>query len=102
MIRVVRGDRISFRLADLGSNNGTFLNGQRITEEVELLPEDSIGLGKNGLKFIFNVQPRPAYLVARTRVIDISDAAATRVIETAGTAARDAALASEMSVEPAS
>ena len=101
VIRVVRGDRISFRLADLGSNNGTFLNGERITEEVELLPEDSIGLGKNGLKFIFNVQPRPAYLVARTRVIDISDAAATRVIETARTAARDAALASEMSVEPA-
>ncbi|MGH6838049.1 MAG: trypsin-like peptidase domain-containing protein [Methylocella sp.] len=101
VIRVVRGDRISFRLADLGSNNGTFLNGERITEEVELLPEDSIGLGKNGLKFVFNVQPRPAYLVARTRVIDISDAAATRVIETAGIAARDAVLASDKDVEPA-
>ena len=101
MIRVVRSDRISFRLADLGSNNGTFLNGERITEEVELLPEDSIGLGKNGLKFIFSVQPRPGYLVARTRVIDISDAAATRVIETAGIAARDAVLASDKDVEPA-
>jgi serine protease Do len=101
MIRVVRGDRISFRLADLGSSNGTFLNGERVTEEKELLPEDSIELGKNGLKFIFDVQPRPAYLVARTRVIDISDAAATRVIETAGIAARDAVLASDKDVEPA-
>jgi serine protease Do len=100
-IRVVLGDQMSFRLADLGSNNGTFLNGERIKEEVELLPEDSIELGKNGLKFIFDVHPRPANLVARTRVIDISDAAATRVIETAGIAARDAVLASDMDVEPA-
>jgi serine protease Do len=100
VIRVVRGDQISFRLADLGSNNGTFLNGRQIKEEEEeLLPEDSIGLGKNGLKFVFDVQPRPAYLVARTRVIDISDAAATRVIETAGLTARDAVLASEMSIQ---
>jgi serine protease Do len=99
VIRVVRGDQISFRLADLGSNNGTFLNGKQIKGEEELLPEDSIGLGKNGLKFVFDVQPRPAYLVARTRIIDISDAAATRVIESAGIAARDAGLASEMSVQ---
>jgi serine protease Do len=40
-------------------------------------------------------------MVSRTRVIDISGAAATRVIETAGIAARDAVSASEMSVEPA-
>jgi serine protease Do len=99
VIRVVRGDQISFRLADLGSNNGTFLNGKQIEGEEELLPEDSIGLGTNGVKFVFDVQPRPAYLVARTRVIDISDAAATRVIETAGIAARDAGSASEMSIQ---
>ncbi len=100
-IRVVRGDQISFRLADLGSNNGTFLNGERIKDEVDLLPEDSIELGKNGLKFIFNVQPRPAYMVSRTRVIDVSDAAATRVIETAGIAARDAVPASDTGIKPA-
>ncbi len=101
VIRVVRGDQISFRLADLGSNNGTFLNRERIKEEVELLPEDSIELGKNGLKFIFDVQPRPANLVARTRVIDLGDAAATRVIDTAGIAARDAVTTSNIGVEPA-
>ena len=100
VIRVVRGDQISFRLADLGSNNGTFLNGERIKEEAELLPEDSIELGKNGLKFVFDVQPRPANLVARTRVIDVSDAAATRVIDTAGIAARDAVLAGDTGIQP--
>src|ERR1700719_3987546 len=100
VIRVVRGDQISFRLADLGSTNGTFLNGTQIKEEEELLPEDSIGLGKNGLKFVFDVQPRPANLVARTRVIDVSDAAATRVIDTAGIAARDAVLAGDTGIQP--
>ncbi len=100
VIRVVRGDQISFRLADLGSNNGTFLNGRQIKGEEELLPEDSIELGKNGPKFVFDVQPQPANLVARTRVIDISDAAATRVIDTAGIAARDAVLASDTGIQP--
>jgi serine protease Do len=100
VIRVVRGDQISFRLADLGSNNGTFLNGKQIKGEEELLPEDSIELGKNGLKFVFDVQPRPANLVARTRVIDVSDTAATRVIDTAGIAARDAVLAGDTGIEP--
>lgn len=83
VIRVVRGDKNSFRLADLGSSNGTFLNGERITEEKELLPEDSIELGKNGLKFVFDVQPRPPYLVSRTRTIAVSDPAATRLIKAA-------------------
>ena len=65
VIRVIRGDQTSFRLADLGSSNGTFLNGEPITEEKELLPEDTIGLGKNGLKFIFDVQtPASQYGVA--------------------------------------
>ena len=83
VIRVMRGDKNSFRLADLGSSNGTFLNGERITEEKELLPEDSIELGKNGLKFVFDVQPRPPYLVSRTRTIAVNDPAATRLVKAA-------------------
>jgi serine protease Do len=105
VIRVERGDPVSFRLADLGSSNGTFLNGQPVTEEKELLPEDTIELGKNGVKFIFDVQPRPANLVSRTRLIDISDPATTRLIKTAGlaasTAAQDAVTKSNINVEPA-
>ncbi|MCL2452211.1 MAG: trypsin-like peptidase domain-containing protein [Alphaproteobacteria bacterium] len=83
VIRVMRGDKNSFRIADLGSSNGTFLNGERITEEKELLPEDSIELGKNGLKFVFDVQPRPPYLVSRTRTIAVNDPAATRLVKAA-------------------
>ncbi|HXW71914.1 MAG TPA: trypsin-like peptidase domain-containing protein [Methylocella sp.] len=90
VIRVIRGDELSFRLADLGSSNGTFLNGERITEEKELLPEDTVGLGKDGLKFVFDVQPRPANMVARTRVMTISDAASTRILKTAEIAASTA------------
>jgi len=106
VIRVIRGDQISFRLSDLGSSNGTFLNGEPITEEKELLPEDTIGLGKNGLKFIFDVQPRPANMVSRTRVIDITDPASTRIIKATGitaasTAAQDAVTKGNINVEPA-
>jgi serine protease Do len=40
VIRVNDGEQVSFRLAD-HSSNGTFLNGKQITEDVELLPEDT-------------------------------------------------------------
>lgn len=104
VIRVVPGDQIAFRLADLGSSNGTFLNGEPVKEEMELLPEDTIELGKNGLKFIFDVQPRPANMVARTRVIDLNAPATTRVVKTseiaASSAALDAATKSNINIEP--
>jgi len=76
------GDRIAFELVDRDSSNGTFLNGERIKKTSELLPEDTIELGSKGPKFVFDVQPRPAHLVARTRTIDV-DTAATRAIDTA-------------------
>lgn len=80
------GDKLSFKLADLGSSNGTFLNGQKITQDAELLPEDTIELGTKGPKFTFDVQPRPANFAARTRVIGVDETTATRVIGTAQTA----------------
>jgi serine protease Do len=104
-IRITAGSQISFRLTDIGSNNGTFLNGKQITEPVELLPEDVIELGQGGVKFVFDVQPRPSYLVARTRVIDIGDANVTRVIKSAeianAAAAQDVAPKSLSGAEPA-
>lgn len=81
---------VSFKLSDAGSSNGTFLNGERVTGEVELLPEDTIELGAKGPKFTFDVQPRPASFAARTQVIGVSDTAATRVIKTAEVAASTA------------
>ncbi|OAI26152.1 phosphopeptide-binding protein [Methylosinus sp. R-45379] len=85
------GDDLKFELIDLNSSNGTFLNGQRISQNAELLPEDKIELGgAKGPKFTFDLQPRPASFAARTRVIGIDDSAATRLIETAQTAASTA------------
>lgn len=40
-------------LEDLGSRNGTHVNGQRIKREVILDPEDEISIG--GLSFVFNI-----------------------------------------------
>jgi serine protease Do len=74
------GGNLVFRLRDLGSSNGTFLNGEPVSAEVELSPEDIIELGKDGPKFSFDVQPRPAGWASRTRVIDAMDTTVTRAI----------------------
>jgi serine protease Do len=87
IIRVSGEDPVAFRLVDLGSSNGTFLNGERIADEVELLPEDTIEFGKNGPKLIFDVQPRPARMESRTRVMDLDTSNATRIMRAAEAAA---------------
>jgi serine protease Do len=81
VIRVELGDPPAFKLTDLGSNNGTFLNGERIAAETELLPGDTIELGVGGPKFRFDVEPRPANLVARTRIMNVAGSAVTRIID---------------------
>jgi serine protease Do len=87
VIRIKNGAELYFRIADLNSSNGTFLNGERIAGEVELLPEDVVELGSGGPKFIFDVQPRPANLPARTRQMTAADAAAaTRIVAGSGKA----------------
>lgn len=86
-IRIENGDKLAFRLVDLNSSNGTMLNGERVSGEVELAPEDTVELGRGGPKFSFDVQPRPDNLAARTRVMDVMDAAATRTMATAAASA---------------
>jgi serine protease Do len=76
VIRIKQDKELYFRLADLNSSNGTFLNGERIGGEVELLPEDIVELGSGGPKFVFDVQPRPTNLPARTRQMGAVDPAA--------------------------
>jgi serine protease Do len=80
VIKVVPGDPASFTLADLGSTNGTLLNGQRITDETELLPGDTIQFGAAGPSFAFDIDPRPANAVGRTRVVNTIAGTPTRVI----------------------
>jgi serine protease Do len=81
IIKVAQGDPPSFKLSDLGSSNGTFLNGERITGETEILPGDTIELGTGGPKFTFDVTPRPNNLAARTRIMSAAGSPATRVID---------------------
>jgi serine protease Do len=70
----------SFSIEDLKSSNGTFVNGERISSEQELLPDDTVEFGKGGPKFTFDVQPRPESMAARTRVMSIIDATATHAL----------------------
>lgn len=69
VIRVKDTIKLAFSIADLQSTNGTFLNGERILAEQELLPGDTIEFGRGGPKMVFDVEPRPAHLVERTRII---------------------------------
>jgi serine protease Do len=70
----------SFSIEDLKSSNGTFVNGEKISGEHELLPDDTVEFGKGGPKFTFDVQPRPESMVARTRVMSVIDATATHAL----------------------
>ena len=82
VIAISTREPLAFTLSDLGSSNGTFLNKHRVEGKKELLPEDTVMFGQNGPSFSFDVQPRPANLFGRTRVIDTT-VAATRVVNAA-------------------
>ena len=47
-------------LVDLRSSNGTFVNGQRVIEPMDLTVGDRVQLGKNGPEFVFDLEPRGA------------------------------------------
>jgi pSer/pThr/pTyr-binding forkhead associated (FHA) protein len=81
VLRVKNKDPLSFAIEDLNSSNGTFVNGQQVHGETELLPEDTVEFGKGGPKFSFDVQPRPDNMAARTRVMSAIDATATRAVD---------------------
>jgi serine protease Do len=80
VIRITKGDQLAFRITDLGSSNGTKVNGSRVERETELLPEDRIEVGSGGPVIVFDVQPRPPHMVARTRITGAEvQPAATRI-----------------------
>jgi S1-C subfamily serine protease/pSer/pThr/pTyr-binding forkhead associated (FHA) protein len=83
-IRVKSEEPLTVVIEDLGSSNGTFVNGQRVTGETELAPDDKVALGQNGPEFVFDVQPRPASLASRTRVLSTIETTATRVVAATG------------------
>jgi S1-C subfamily serine protease len=104
VIRINNDKELYFRISDLNSSNGTLLNGERIGGEVELLPNDVVELGAGGPKFMFDVQPRPANLPARTRQMGELDAAVTRMVDAsaeAGATLEHAAIADTQQRAPA-
>jgi len=89
-IRASADGQGGFVIEDLNSRNGTFLNKQKVEGRAEILPDDVVSLGAGGPSLTFDLQPRPANLVARTKIIDVAPAV-TRLINatptaTAGTA----------------
>lgn len=59
---------VSISITDLGSRNGTYINGMRITGPAKLNPGDVISLGSGGPKIEFDLDPRPAVEPAATRL----------------------------------
>jgi serine protease Do len=53
----VLGD--GFWIGDLGSRNGTYVNTQRVSGRVKLMPGDIVQLGPGGPEFEFYVDPLP-------------------------------------------
>lgn len=104
ILRVKSNGLLSFSIEDLGSSNGTFVNGERITGEIELLPEDIVEFGKGGPKFVFDVQPRPGNIASRTRVLSTFDATVTKAVDATVTRAAstaEATASATASTEPA-
>ncbi|HEY7387241.1 MAG TPA: FHA domain-containing protein, partial [Bryobacteraceae bacterium] len=57
-----------FHIRDLDSTNGTFVNGERITD-AELEPDSSIRLGNQGPELLFVIGEPPAAELNQTQVI---------------------------------
>ncbi|MBK6485362.1 MAG: trypsin-like peptidase domain-containing protein [Gemmatimonadetes bacterium] len=104
-------DPYRFKLADLNSRNGTFLNKLRVVGEMPLQPGDVIQLGAGGPELQFDIDPLPAAYVKATRLgvagpvgATVQGPAETRVgatLESGGPSARPAAGSGAGSIPPA-
>jgi serine protease Do len=72
----------TYEITDLKSKNGTYVNGKSITEKIALVAGDIIKLGKEGPTIEFDLDPRPASHIKKTRVLDITSAKETKVFDT--------------------
>jgi serine protease Do len=62
IIKIMRNDRLSFTIADLGSSNGVRVNGRSVQAEQDLLPDDIVELSPGGPAFRIAVEPESLYL----------------------------------------
>lgn len=58
-LQIVQGDDGVCSVVDLGSANGTYVNGRRITGEVRLHPNDAIRIGDTMLSWQAYIRPFP-------------------------------------------
>jgi serine protease Do len=82
-------DAAAFKLTDLDSRNGTFVNRQRIAGTVILRPGDIVQLGAGGPELEFDLSPRP--VVAKPTRLAEPPAPSTRDMTPAPAAAPVAA-----------
>lgn len=61
-------DAYRFKLTDMNSRNGTFLNKLRVVGDMPLQPGDVIQLGAGGPEMQFDIDPLPAMYVKATRL----------------------------------
>lgn len=93
-----RNDPYRFKLQDLNSRNGTFLNKLRVVGEMPLQPGDLIQLGAGGPELQFDLDPLPSIYVKATRLgaagpvgATVQGVAETRVSATSGSASSSGA-----------
>ncbi len=79
VITWTKSDPPVFRIKDLGSSNKTFVDGEAVIDEKDLLPTDVVEIGR-GASFTFDLSPRPAGLGTRTKQFGTMNAA-TRLHE---------------------
>ncbi|HEX4947570.1 MAG TPA: trypsin-like peptidase domain-containing protein [Blastocatellia bacterium] len=60
-------DPTAFTLTDLNSRNGLYVDKQRVLNPVRLVPGNVIQLGAGGPEFEFDLDPRPAGQLKKTR-----------------------------------
>ncbi|MGQ0648410.1 MAG: trypsin-like peptidase domain-containing protein [Gemmatimonadaceae bacterium] len=70
-------DPYRFKVVDLNSRNGTFLNKLRVVGEMPIQPGDVIQLGAGGPEIQFDLDPLPAQYVKATRLGVAGPAGAT-------------------------
>lgn len=69
----------TFEITDFNSKNGTYVNGSAVTEKIVLTAGDTIKLGKDGPSLEFDLDPRPASHIKKTRVVDLAAAKETQI-----------------------
>lgn len=66
-------DPTAFTLTDLNSRNGLYVDKQRVITPVRLVPGNVIQLGAGGPEFEFDLEPRPAGQLKKTRTAALSN-----------------------------